>query len=74
MTTLDTATLFPSPESSHELNASDLERAWRTRDELIKQLHVLAEQLRTSYRHELDVLQEHTDRRHGIEHARHPKK
>jgi len=73
MSMLDTATLFPAPESTHELDPTDLKRAWHKRDELVHQLNVLAEQLRTAYRHELDILQEHTDRRHDIEHARHQK-
>ena len=70
MAIIDTATLFPAPESSHDLDATDLERAWRKRDELVHQLHTLSEQLRIAYRHELDVLQAHTNRRHEIEHGK----
>lgn len=70
MSILDTATLFPAPESSHDLDATDLERAWRKRDKLVNQLHVFSEQLRVAYRHELDTLQVHTNRRHEIEHGK----
>lgn len=70
MATFDTTTLFPDPESSHNLDTTDLERAWRKRDELVNQLHVLSEQLRIAYRHDLDVLQAHTNRRREIEHGK----
>lgn len=70
MTTIDTATIFPAPEMSHDLDATDLERAWRTRDELIKRLHEAAEEFRGIYRQELDALQDHTNRRREIEHGK----
>ena len=62
---IDTATMFPAPEASHDLNATDLERAWRMRDRLIKRLHVTAEELRDFYCLELDALHDHTIRHRG---------
>ena len=63
MTTLDTVTLFPAPESTHDLDAADLERAWRKRDGIVHQLHAHAEQLQVEYRTELNKLQSHTIQR-----------
>lgn len=67
MTTLDTALLFPAPDSKHDLDADDEKRAWGRRDDHVKRLHEFAQELRAIYLQELDKLQEHTLRRREIE-------